>query len=190
MEHAKREEAEDRILAAANFFSHLKKPPRPSDVAATLTNLRNSAERLRKAIDNLDYATLSALETEGLFDHPLIRRMEEHTEPRLEFERLNRFPESSVLLTLLAAIEDAANRGLASMEDANEVDPGGPPQKAGESAMDELAGHCLEIFDHYHPGEATGGVGSNLSIFVETVYEIATGEQASIVRPIKRACRM
>ena len=56
-------------------------------------------------------------------------------------------------------------------------------------AEHELAGFCLDIFEHYRPGEVTAVENGPFVTFVDSVYGVATGKKAKFVRPIERACR-
>lgn len=182
--HTDRKTAENVILAAAeeylSYVENYKNAPRPSDIKARLTDLRELANGLYRAVHNLDYLTLSKLEDAGLFDHPLVRRMQGLG----EFQRLSE-RKGSVLLNLLEAIGKASEIALASIEQ----DEGGSSQPLGVSAEDELAGLCLDIFEKARPGEATSAENGDFSIFVAYVSEIATGKPTSVIKPVKRACR-
>lgn len=184
---ADRETAQDAILAAAeDYLFHVenhKNAPRPSDVKARLLELHELALRLHRLVHNLDSLTLSKLEDAGLFDHPLVRRMQGHDAPS-EHQCLSE-RKGSVLLSLLKAIGKASEIALASIEQ----DEGGSSRPFGVSAEDELAGLCLDIFEKARPGEATSAENGDFSIFVAYVSEIATGKQTSVIKPVKRACR-
>ena len=184
-----REETENVILNAADDFlfwqAFLEKPPRLSDVKASLDILRIFAGRLHKSLHDLDYISLTALEDTGLFKHPLLLRRLGASDPGSEFERLVR-GQGSILVTLLQALEEAADNALNSAEEA---DRGGTTRAFDMAAEDELAGYCIEIFERYRPGEVTESEDGDFTTFFDYVYWIATGEEFKIVRPIKRACR-
>ena len=176
-----RKSAGEEVTGAAKWYLFwnyaIDKAPRPTAVAARLAELSEAANKLHKQIHDLDLFSLHRLAP--LFENPIILRMLDTQTG--ELRRLEQDQES-VLLALTKAIEQAADKAL----DTIETGQGG--NGAGYSAKDELAGYCLDIFNSYRPGEYSYARNGDFSTFVNFVYELATGKECHIVRPVERAC--
>ncbi len=163
-----REEIEITIACARAIGRLEKKPPRHSDVLATLSEIADFSNRLKTGLETLDFWSLSLLRKNGAFPQGAAPG----ETPESEFDALCR-GHGSRFVAMLDQLGTAASQTTGDLRDRG----GSARMPWGTSAKEEIVAGCFHIFERLCPGEASTTVGGPFRSFVSRVYELATDKK-------------
>ncbi len=192
-EAAKRKDAvKEAVIEAAIYYAMVTAAAaesggkvRVSDVRRRLTHVGDLAKKLTAALDSLDPVSVAALHRPALWRKLLARGGAR----RARQARLGIGSLSEILRELSETVPDGISSALplpSEKQEATLLRPNRPKY--------QLVAACLAIFDTFRRGQATSTEGCPFKVFVELVYEVATGENASdkkaaLEKPIKEVLR-
>jgi hypothetical protein len=164
------------ILLTATYYQELsqryRRAPSRRRLYRHLELLRDSACLTMELLKHPEPYFLAALSMHGLPEDELVP-----FKGGFRIESLERL--ARLCLAAHKALLNLPLTGPASGQTAS----GWPPKRA-------LAFRCLEIFERYQPGAASTTAGGAYRTFVNYVYEIATGEEADLEKPVKEAIKL